>query len=41
MCSNLPVEVLKGEDVIAVSTTLSETFPCKTSKDVITKSCNI
>ncbi|MCD5375271.1 patatin-like phospholipase family protein [Candidatus Gracilibacteria bacterium] len=41
LCSNLPVECLNGDNILAVSTSLSAEFPFSTAKQRITKSINI
>ncbi len=41
LCSNLPVECLKGDNILAVSTSLSSTFPFESVRQRITKTINI
>jgi NTE family protein len=41
MCSNLPIECLQWNNILAISTSLSDTFPFKTAKQRITKVINI
>ena len=41
LCSNLPVECLDWNNILALSTGLSDKFPFSTAKQRITKSINI
>lgn len=41
LCSNLPIECLHWENILAVSTSLSNEFPFSTAKQRITKAINI
>lgn len=41
LCSNLPIECLEWNNVLAISTSLSDEFPFKTAKQRITKAINI
>lgn len=41
LTENLPISVLDGENIIAVSTTLTPTFKAVSTKDFLTKACNV
>lgn len=41
LCSNLPVECLKWDNILAISTGLSDNYPFANAKQRITKSINI
>ncbi|NDK09551.1 hypothetical protein GW846_02125 [Candidatus Gracilibacteria bacterium] len=41
LTENLPISVLDGDNIIAVSTTLTPDFTTKSTKNYLTKACNI